>query len=112
VAGLYSDSLDIGHRLDNAPPPLQMILNSGAQVAALTPNHPPLPTYVTYTHDTCPTPMGMRYRRPNRARHAPYSPRVQALAVAISLGLLLAPLTYGLSLVVLVLIALAATSHN
>lgn len=56
--------------------------------------------------------MGMRYRRPNRARHAPYSPRVQALAVAISLGLLLAPLTYGLSLVVLVLIALAATSHN
>lgn len=89
-----------------------MVISAGARVAALTPNPPPLPTYVTYTYGTCPAPMGMRYRRPNRARHAPYSPRVQVLAAAIGLGLLLTPFTYGISLVVLVVIALAATSHT
>jgi hypothetical protein len=34
------------------------------------------------------------------------------LAAAIGLGLLLTPFTYGLSLVVMVVIALAATSHT
>lgn len=51
--------------------------------------------------------MGMRYRRPNRRRHKPYSPQTQATAVLLGFGLLLAPFTYGITLVVAMLLTCA-----
>ncbi len=42
--------------------------------------------------------MGMRYRRPNRRKHKPYSTRTQLMALSFGVGFLLAPFTYGISL--------------
>lgn len=47
----------------------------------------------------------MRYKRPNRRRHKPYSAKTQAFALAICVGLLLAPFTYCISLLVALLLA-------
>lgn len=48
--------------------------------------------------------MGMRYRRPNRRRHKPNSPRTQVTAVLLGLGALLAPFTYGITLLAALLL--------
>lgn len=52
--------------------------------------------------------MGMRYRRPNRRRHKPYSPQTQVTAALLGLGALLAPFTYGTTLLVAMLLTCVA----
>jgi len=51
--------------------------------------------------------MGMRYRRPNRRRHKPYSPQTQATAALLGFGALLAPFTYGITLLAALVITCA-----